>query len=68
MEFTIGEITAKCPACAGIEFEASPLYYHGPQAEFRCVECGRTALYSHLIVQIGDEALKRSKQARGVHA
>jgi transposase-like protein len=68
MEFRIGEITAKCPACTGVEFEASRLYYHGPQAEFRCIECGRTSLYCQLIVQIGDEALKRAKEARGVPA
>jgi hypothetical protein len=63
MMIRIGDITAACPHCGGIEFE--PL---SPQplrlaSELKCARCGSKTKYLALLDEIGDEAMRRANQA-----
>jgi transposase-like protein len=52
MEFRIGKITAKCPACGTTNFKSNggP---HGSLSKFHCAKCGEPSFYKDLIHQIG---------------
>ena len=59
----IGDITATCPQCGGLEFE--------PQSEgplrlatvLKCAACGEKVKYLMLLDQIGEEAMRRANRA-----
>jgi len=62
VNFRIGAITAKCPACNGSEFELVATEPAGPHASYACEACGRRIVYSALVMQIGNEALRQSRE------
>ena len=67
MEFRIGDIRASCRRCGGTQFDDGPCGEgSGPWAEYRCRDCGRLSQYCQLIVQIGDEAVRRARQGRAL--
>ena len=65
MKFRIGKISAKCSSCGSTQFKADPDEQSGPRARFYCALCSTGTLYSSLIVQIGQETVRRSKESRG---
>jgi hypothetical protein len=65
MDFSVGEITARCHHCDGTQFDPVSVETAGAHSQFRCASCGKRTTYSALIVQIGEEAVKRSKRLLG---
>jgi transcription initiation factor TFIIIB Brf1 subunit/transcription initiation factor TFIIB len=64
VEFRIGKIAAKCSSCGSTQFKRDPDEKSGPQARFYCALCSTGTLYADLIVQIGQEAVRSSKESR----
>jgi len=62
MQFRIGQITAKCPHCEGVEFTLPPDERSGPHMSYLCAGCGRPVQYSKLIAQIGREAQRHRRE------
>lgn len=63
MLISIGDITAACPQCGGVEFEPQS---GGPlrlATELKCPACGKRVKYLLLLDQIGEEAMRRANQA-----
>lgn len=62
MEFRIGRITAKCPACGTTNFKPNggP---HGSLSKFHCAKCGEPSLYKDLIHQIGRTATREKHKS-----
>jgi hypothetical protein len=58
MEFRVGQIKAKCPACGGTDFHKPDDKYNGPQVNYACTRCRSVASYSRLIAQIGKESMR----------
>jgi hypothetical protein len=60
---SIGDITAACPRCGGLEFEPQS---EGPlrlATELKCPACGSRVRYLLLLDQIGEEAMRRANKA-----
>ena len=62
MEFRVGQIKAKCPACGGTDFHKPDDQYSGPQVNYACTRCRSVASYSRLIAQIGKESMRLKKE------
>jgi len=62
MEFRVGQIKAKCPACGGTDFSRPDDKYAGPQVNYACTRCRSVASYSRLISQIGKETMRLRKE------
>ena len=62
MEFRVGQIKAKCPACGGTDFHKPDDSYSGPQVNYACTRCRSVASYSRLIAQIGKESMRLKKE------
>jgi hypothetical protein len=62
MKLTVGQIEARCAACAGREFEVrgGPLAI---QSELFCLGCGVGTHYETLVNQIGEQAMKQANEA-----
>ena len=65
MEFRVGQIKAKCPACGGTDFHKPDDKYAGPQVNYACTRCRSVASYSRLIAQIGKESMRLRKERTG---
>ena len=62
MEFRVGQIKAKCPACDGTDFSRPDDKYAGPQVNYACTRCRSVTSYSRLIAQIGKETMRLRKE------
>jgi len=65
MQFRIGQISAKCPHCEGLEFTIPPDERSGPHMSYLCAGCGRPVQYAKLVAQIGREAQRQRQQRLG---
>ena len=65
MEFRVGQIKAKCPACGSTDFHKPDDKYSGPQVNYACTRCRSVASYSRLIAQIGKESMRLRKERAG---
>ena len=63
MDIRIGEIVASCERCAATEFAPLAPGPLRPESDLRCSACGATVKYVALLDQIGEEAMRRAKQA-----
>ena len=69
MQFRVGSITAKCAKCDCAVFErAGRRVGERPQSIFSCQECKTEVSYSELILQIGRESAKRTRERRAISA
>jgi hypothetical protein len=64
MRFSVAGIFARCETCSGHDFEPSVKVSSATRNAFTCTGCGRQALYNDLMLQIGEEAVRRAKAAR----
>jgi uncharacterized Zn finger protein len=62
MEFRVGQIYAKCPACGSKDFRLPDADYSGPQVNYACTRCRAVSPYSKLIAQIGRETMRLRKE------
>ena len=62
MEFRVGQIHAKCPACGGKDFRQPETDFSGPQVNYSCTRCRAVSPYSKLMAQIGKEAMRLRKE------
>ena len=62
MEFRVGQIKAKCPACGSTDFHKPDDKYSGPQVNYACTRCRSVTSYSRLIAQIGKESMRLRKE------
>ena len=62
MEFRVGQIKAKCPACECTDFNRPDDKYAGPQVNYACTRCRSVTSYSRLIAQIGKETMRLRKE------
>ena len=63
MIVSIGDITARCEACRGTEFELLSPGDLRLTSELRCKSCGAKCKYLGLLDQIGEEAMRRANEA-----
>jgi hypothetical protein len=68
MEFRVGQIKAKCPACGGTDFNRPDDNYAGPQVNYACTRCRSVTSYSRLISQIGKETMRLRKERSAAEA
>jgi hypothetical protein len=68
MEFRVGQIKAKCPACDGTDFIRPDDQYTGPQVNYACTRCRSVTSYSRLISQIGKETMRLRKERSAAEA
>ena len=67
MQFRVGSITARCAKCECTVFErAGTRVGERPQSTFSCRECKTEVSYSELILQIGKESAKRTRERRAI--
>lgn len=62
MEFRVGQVHAKCPACGGKDFRQPESDFSGPQVNYACTRCRAVSTYSKLVAQIGRETSKLRKE------
>jgi hypothetical protein len=68
MEVRVRDIVAQCARCTGSQFEAmGPGAAAAMQAELECTRCGYRYTRAELVGQIAEEALRRSRAARGTN-
>jgi len=48
MQFRVGQITAKCPHCEGVEFSIPADERSGPHMSYLCNGCKRPVQYAKL--------------------
>jgi hypothetical protein len=66
MEVRVRDIVAQCARCTGSQFEAmTPGAAATLQPELECTQCGYRYTRAELVGQIAEEALRRSRAARG---
>jgi hypothetical protein len=63
MIIKIGDITATCPQCGGMEFEPLSAGALRLASELKCSACGAKIKYLALLDQIGEEAMRRANKA-----
>ena len=68
MEFRVGQINAKCPACGGKDFRQPETDFSGPQVNYACTRCRAVSPYSKLIAQIGKETMRVRKERSALAA
>lgn len=68
MEFRVGQIKAKCPACDCTDFNRPDDKYSGPQVNYSCTRCRSVTSYSRLISQIGKETMRLRKERSAAEA
>jgi len=64
MRLSIAGIFARCPACDGNDFAPALKATSETRNVFTCVGCRSQAHYRDLMVQIGEEAVRRARVAR----
>ena len=62
MEFRVGQVHAKCPACGGKDFRQPESDFSGPQVNYACTRCRAISTYSKLVAQIGKETTRLRKE------
>jgi len=60
---SIGDITAACPRCGGMDFEPQSAGTLRLATELKCPACGERVKYLMLLDQIGEEAMRRANKA-----
>lgn len=63
MLIRIGDITAACPGCGGMDFEPQSDEPLRLATELKCPACGQRVSYLVLLDQIGEEAMRRANKA-----
>jgi hypothetical protein len=63
MIFRVGDVTAKCRSCGGVEFEPVVAAELRLGSVLACSGCRATATYHELLDQIGEEAMRRANEA-----
>lgn len=64
MRISVAGIFARCPACDGDEFDAVIKISSETRNVFVCAACRKPAHYNDLMLQIGQEAVRRAKLTR----
>lgn len=62
MEFRVGQVSAKCPACGGKDFRQPETDFSGPQVNYACTRCRAVSPYSKLMAQVGKETSRLRKE------
>jgi hypothetical protein len=63
MNVSVRDVTAKCPACRGTEFETLLGEALRLTTLLQCSHCGAKSTYRELLDQIGEEAMRRANRA-----
>jgi transposase-like protein len=64
VEFRIGKVIAKCPACGSTSFESDTEQFSGSESQYHCSKCGAEYRYKELIVQMGRESQRQTREVR----
>src|SRR5205823_5851063 len=67
VQIRVREMSARCRCCGGIEFAPVKRGAIGLADWFYCVECLAQRVHADLMVQIGEEAMKRTNAFIAVH-
>jgi hypothetical protein len=63
VKVSVRDVTAKCPACAGTEFESLLGEALRLTTLLQCSNCSAKSTYRELLDQIGEEAMRRANRA-----
>ena len=63
MIVSVGDVTAKCRGCSGVEFEPVVAAKLRLASVLACSRCRKTTSYRELLDQIGEEAMRRANEA-----
>jgi hypothetical protein len=64
MRLSVAGIFAKCPACEGDDFDPIIKVSSETRNVFVCAGCNKPAHYDELMLQIGEEAVRRARVTR----
>jgi hypothetical protein len=63
MIVSVGDVTAKCRSCGGVDFEPVVAAKLRLGSVLACSRCKSPATYRELLDQIGEEAMRRANEA-----
>jgi hypothetical protein len=63
MLVSVGDISARCKGCGGIDFKVLSTGALRLSSVLVCTHCGRETTYVDLLDSIGEEAMRRANEA-----